>query len=79
MKIIVNGNEENIESETPTVKDAVEQVLSVQLNDEGLSESGKKLGIAVAQGEAIIPRSRWASTELHDGDSVEIITAVQGG
>lgn len=79
MKIIVNGNEENIDSETPTVKDAVEQVLNVQLNDDGLSESGKKLGIAVAQGEAIIPRSRWAGTELHDGDSLEIITAVQGG
>lgn len=79
MKIIVNGNEENIESETPTVKDAVEQVLNVQLNDNGLSESDKKLGIAVAQGEAIIPRSLWAKTELHDGDSLEIITAVQGG
>lgn len=79
MKIIVNGNEEHIESETPTVKVAVEKVLNIQLNEDGLSESGKKLGIAVAQGEAIIPRSRWVSTELHDGDSLEIITAVQGG
>ena len=36
-------------------------------------------GIAVALGERVVPRSRWSATELADGDSVEIVGAVQGG
>jgi sulfur carrier protein len=36
-------------------------------------------GVAAALNEAVVPRSRWAATELSDGDRVEILTAVQGG
>lgn len=33
---------------------------------------------AVVDGE-VVPRSSWASYALRDGQSVELITAVQGG
>jgi sulfur carrier protein len=33
---------------------------------------------AVVDGE-VVPRSAWPSTALRDGQSVELITAVQGG
>jgi sulfur carrier protein len=36
-------------------------------------------GVAAAVNGAVIPRGRWAATELRDGDQVEIVTAVQGG
>ncbi|MCW5249284.1 MULTISPECIES: sulfur carrier protein ThiS [unclassified Streptomyces] len=36
-------------------------------------------GVAAAVNEAVVPRSRWASTALAEGDRVEILTAVQGG
>lgn len=36
-------------------------------------------GHAVALNGAVVPRARHASTPLHDGDVVEIVTAVQGG
>ena len=35
-------------------------------------------GIAVAVDQAVLPRSRWATT-LSDGASIEVVTAVQGG
>jgi sulfur carrier protein len=36
-------------------------------------------GIAVAVNDSIVPRSRWTSVELVDGDRVEVLTAAQGG
>lgn len=35
-------------------------------------------GVAVAMDDAVLPRSRWATT-LSDGARLEIVTAVQGG
>ena len=35
-------------------------------------------GVAVAMGDAVLPRSNWA-TELFDGAELEVVTAVQGG
>ena len=35
-------------------------------------------GIAVAVDQAVVPRSRWATT-LSDGANIEVVTAVQGG
>lgn len=35
-------------------------------------------GVAVAMGDAVLPRSDWA-TELFDGARLEVVTAVQGG
>ncbi|MHA7132255.1 sulfur carrier protein ThiS [Oerskovia turbata] len=36
-------------------------------------------GVAVAIDDAVLPRSAWTTTLVHDGDQVEIVTAVQGG
>lgn len=36
-------------------------------------------GIAVALNGAVVPRAAWPSTQLHAGDSVEIVRARQGG
>lgn len=36
-------------------------------------------GVAVAVGDRVVPRSLWPTTEVADGDHVEIITASQGG
>jgi sulfur carrier protein len=36
-------------------------------------------GSAAAVDGEVVPRGEWASFELTDGQSVEILTAVQGG
>ena len=36
-------------------------------------------GVAAAVNGDVLPRGSWAATMLHDGDQVEIVTAVQGG
>lgn len=36
-------------------------------------------GLAVAVNGAVVPRAEHASTVLAEGDTVEIVTAVQGG
>ncbi|MGW0707778.1 sulfur carrier protein ThiS [Streptomyces sp. NPDC002643] len=36
-------------------------------------------GVAAALNETVVPRARWASTVLSEGDRVEVLTAVQGG
>ena len=36
-------------------------------------------GVAAAVNGDVVPRGSWAATMLHDGDQVEVVTAVQGG
>ncbi|MEV0319676.1 sulfur carrier protein ThiS [Streptomyces sp. NPDC050658] len=36
-------------------------------------------GVAAALNETVVPRARWSTTALADGDRVEVLTAVQGG
>jgi sulfur carrier protein len=36
-------------------------------------------GVAAAVNGDVIPRGSWSATMLHDGDQVEVVTAVQGG
>ena len=36
-------------------------------------------GVAAAVDGAVAPRSAWADVVLHDGQTVELLTAVQGG
>ena len=35
--------------------------------------------VAVAVNGEVLPRDRWAMTEIRDGDAVEIVRAVGGG
>jgi sulfur carrier protein len=36
-------------------------------------------GVAVAVDGEVIPRGAWATTEVRDGQQVEVLRAVQGG
>jgi sulfur carrier protein len=36
-------------------------------------------GVAVAVDGEVVPRSEWETTALREGQSVEIVAAVQGG
>jgi sulfur carrier protein len=36
-------------------------------------------GVAVALDGEVVPRGEWSSTEVHDGQQVEVLRAVQGG
>jgi thiazole synthase len=42
------------------------------------SESGRR-GLAVAVDGEVVPRSEWDETPLRDGQSVEVVAAIQGG
>jgi sulfur carrier protein len=41
--------------------------------------AGQHRGIAVAVNGDVVPRSAWRHRSLADGDTVEVLTAVQGG
>jgi sulfur carrier protein len=68
MKLTVNGKE--VEAE-PGI--AVEGLLAVSLQTESRD------GIAVAVNGEVVPKGSWRQRNLQEGDSVEIIRAVQGG
>lgn len=36
-------------------------------------------GVAVALNGEVVPRTKWRSTRLSEGDRVEVLTAMQGG
>ncbi|MDD7811818.1 sulfur carrier protein ThiS [Mycobacterium sp. CSUR Q5927] len=65
--MIINVNEKQVE-----VADAT--TVAALLVSMGYPERG----IAVAVDQAVLPRSRWATT-LSDGARLEVVTAVQGG
>jgi thiamine biosynthesis protein ThiS len=66
MRLVVNGEERQVEPRT-TVKQ-----LLVAL---GLADTL----VAVERNEAVVPRARHDSTELADGDRVEVVHFVGGG
>ena len=36
-------------------------------------------GVAIALDEEVVPRSHWATCQLHQGQRVEVVRASQGG
>jgi sulfur carrier protein len=66
--VIVNGTASERPSGT-TVADLVAE----------LAGSASARGVAAAVNGAVVPRGRWPSLLLGDGDRVEVLTAVQGG
>jgi sulfur carrier protein len=36
-------------------------------------------GLAIAVNEAVVPRTRWPATTLHERDRVEVLAAAAGG
>jgi sulfur carrier protein len=50
--------------------------------DEAAAAAGidpTRRGVAVAVDGEVVPRSRLATTELHEGQRVEVVAAIQGG
>jgi sulfur carrier protein len=76
--ITINGEPASISAGT-TVLTLVAEQIGREITPAGLATDGSRLGIAVAVGDDVVPRSRWVSHELQNSDAVEIVTAVQGG
>lgn len=76
--ITLNGRPHAVAGGT-TVVDLVAETVGRPLGPDGVPLDGRRLGVAVAVDAAVVPRSRWARTPVAEGQSVEIITAVQGG
>lgn len=68
LSVTINGDRLELPSGS-TVANVVESLANVP--------QGR--GVAVAVEGEVVPRTRWPSTELQDGASVEIVVAVQGG
>ncbi|MBB4016173.1 sulfur carrier protein [Chelatococcus caeni] len=66
-RIRVNGADEPLAAAT----------IAEFLTQRGIDPTGR--GVAVALNGAVVPRARWQDQPLHDGDSVEIVHARQGG
>lgn len=62
-----------------SVVEAVAHTTGRRLTAEGKPADGGRLGVAVALGGEVVPRSRWTTTELTEDAELEIVTAVQGG
>lgn len=46
---------------------------------DALGVEPRRRGIAVAVDAEVVPRTAWDAHELHAGDRVEVLTAIQGG
>ena len=66
MKIKING----AETDAPTGASLASVVATVSSRGEG---------VAVALNGEVVPRTAWAATTVREADSVEVLTAVQGG
>ena len=66
--VTLNGEPREL-ADGATVESAVREA--------GGSADGR--GVAVAVDGEVVPRTRWASTDLRDGQHVEVLHAVQGG
>ncbi len=69
MNLTINGDPQSFNDDPP---DTVGQLLK-------RLDIPAKRGVAVAQNDAVIPRSQWDETPVEDGDRLEIIQATQGG
>ena len=65
--------------EGATCRDLLSRETGKEIGDDGRAPTGEGLGIALARDGVVVPRGAWAYTEVVDGDTFEIVTAVQGG
>jgi sulfur carrier protein len=66
--VVLNGERRELPAEA-TVETAVQVA--------GAPRGGR--GVAVALDGEVIPRGEWASTEVREGQQLEVLHAVQGG
>jgi sulfur carrier protein len=60
-------------------KTAVDDGATLASLIEHLAKPKTPRGIAAAVNGAVVPREKWEEIKLQEGDTVEIIRAVQGG
>jgi sulfur carrier protein len=68
MKVVLNGKELNLEA-------ALTLEALLQRHDIFANTNG----VAVAVNDSVVPRRQWPEVQLRDGDTIEVIHAVQGG
>jgi sulfur carrier protein len=68
MRVELNGNPAELEPGA-TVVDAVDAT----------GADPERRGVAVAIDGEVVPRSKWETTALEDGQRVEVLHAAQGG
>ena len=78
MNITLNGKPRAVGAKA-TVTTLVSQVTGRELASNGRAADGQRLGMAIARNSELVPRSQWHSTELAEGDDIELVTAIQGG
>jgi sulfur carrier protein len=66
VNVVVNG-ERCVVGDDVVVRDVVRLFIEVDR------------GVAVSVDRAVIPRSEWGVTKLHDGAEVEVLVAAAGG
>ncbi len=54
-----------------------EATVAIAVHMSGAPEGGR--GVAVALDGEVVPRGQWATTEVRDGQELEVLHAVQGG
>ncbi len=67
MKLIVNRKERVVNVEAPTIRDLIDERLEAERS------------MVVAVNGDIVPRSRWLTYLLGEGDEVDVVRAVSGG
>jgi sulfur carrier protein len=67
--VLINGERREL-PEGATVAAVVERL-------SGVGADGR--GVAVAVAGEVVPRGAWSTTTLSDGETVEVVAAVQGG
>jgi sulfur carrier protein len=70
MTIELNGERVDL-AEGASVADAVERA--------GIDAGLEARGVAVALDGEVVPRAAWWTTQLRDGQDVEVLRAIQGG
>jgi len=68
MKLHINGDERSFDSPSPFTLAALIETLGM-----------KPDRVAVELNRDIVPRDRWADTQLNEGDRLEVVHFVGGG
>ena len=68
MRVVLNGEDHELRDHAH-VRDAVVAA--------GVADEGR--GVAVALDGEVVPRGEWATTQLREGQELEVLHAVQGG
>jgi sulfur carrier protein len=67
MRVTINGAEKEVGPATK-VADVVSDFAG-----------SRRRGIAIALNGEIVPKSEWAEVAMHDGDRLEVLSAIGGG